>query len=118
MDEQLETLLEMQDLYMQRRALEEGGVRELEAGVFEMGVEQAIQALEEKLAELEQRLGSNVQERYRRLIGTRQRAVVPVLGGVCYGCFVAVPTSWAADADPNEKLNICQSCGHFQYYPR
>ena len=114
---QLEMLLEMQDLHMQRRALEEGGVRDLETGVFDMSVEQAIDAIEAKLAELELRLGEGVQERYRRLIGTRERAVVPVLGGVCYGCFVAVPTSWAADADPNDKLNVCQSCGHFQYYP-
>lgn len=117
MHEQLETLLEMQDLHMQRRALEDGEVRELESGVFEMGVEEALEALEEKLVELEGRLGTAVQERYRRLIGSRHRAVVPVLGGVCYGCFMAVPTSWAADSDPNDKLNVCQNCGHFQYYP-
>ena len=117
MHDQLETLLEMQDLHMQRRALEEGGVRELETGLFEMSAEQAIDALDAKITELELRLGKSIQERFRSLIGTRQRAVVPVLAGVCYGCFVAVPTSWAAEPDPNEKLNVCQSCGHFQYYP-
>ncbi len=117
MHEQLETLLEMQDLHMQHKALEAGEVRELESGVFEMSVEEALEALQEKLRELEERLGRGVQERYRRLIGARHRAVVPVLGGVCYGCFMAVPTSWAADADPNDKLNICENCGYFQYYP-
>ena len=117
MHEELETLLEMQDLHMQRRALEEGGVRDLETGLFEISAEQAIDALDAKVNELEQRLPKPVRERFRSLIGAHRRAVVPVLAGVCYGCFVAVPTSWAADADPNDKLNLCQSCGHFQYYP-
>jgi predicted nucleic acid-binding Zn-ribbon protein len=107
----------MQDLHMQRRALEKGGVRELESGIFEMSVEQALATLEQKITELEGGLGAAVRERYRRLIRTGQRVVVPVLAGTCYGCFVAVPTSWAAGADPNEKLNVCQSCGRFLYHP-
>ncbi len=85
--------------------------------MFEMSVEQALAALEQKIGELEAGLGESVRERYRRLIGVGQRVVVPVLGGICYGCFVAVPTSWAAGADPNEKLNVCQNCGRFLYHP-
>ena len=117
MHEHLEQLLEMQDLHMQQRALEKGEVRELESGVFEMSVEQALAALEQKIAELESGLGEGVRDRYRRLIRAGSRVVVPVLAGICYGCFMAVPTSWAADADPNDKLNVCQNCGRFLYHP-
>ncbi|UCG74755.1 MAG: hypothetical protein JSV95_08270 [Gemmatimonadota bacterium] len=117
MHEELETLLEMQDLHMQLRALEEGEVRDLESGLFDMGIEEALETLDQKILELQGRLEPRVQDRYRRLISAGNRAVVPVLGGVCYGCFVAVPTSWAAEADPNDKLNVCQNCGRFHYYP-
>ena len=117
MHEQLETLLEMQDLHMQRRALEEGDIREFESGVFDMSVEEALATLEDKISDLERRLTGDVRERYRRVIASRHRAVVPVLGGVCYGCFVAVPTSWASESDPNDKMNVCQNCGRFHYYP-
>ena len=60
-------------------------------------------------------LDPRVQGRYRRLVGRRGRAVVPVIRGTCYGCFVSVPTALASDADRNEELRYCESCGRFLY---
>jgi predicted nucleic acid-binding Zn-ribbon protein len=45
-----------------------------------------------------------------------ERVVVPVLSGVCYGCFVAAPTAWTSRAGPNDQVTTCSHCGRFLYY--
>lgn len=116
MHAQLEILLEIQDLKSQRRELEElSEEREVEEGVFAMKIDDAVVQLAEKIAEMEASLEPRVQHRYRRLAGRRGRAIVPAIRGTCYGCFVSVPTALASDADRNEELRYCESCGRFLY---
>jgi predicted nucleic acid-binding Zn-ribbon protein len=116
MNSQLETLLEIQDLKSQRQELEAlSEEREVEEGVFAMQVDEALEQLTAKIEEMEASLDPRVQSRYRRLAGRRGRAVVPVIRGTCYGCFVSVPTALASDADRNEELRFCESCGRFLY---
>ena len=116
MNSQLELLLEIQDLKSQKRELEElSEEREVEEGVFAMKVDDALQDLTSKIEEMEAALDPRVQSRYRRLAGRRGRAVGPVIKGICYGCFVSVPTALASDADRNEELRFCESCGRFLY---
>lgn len=116
MNSQLEMLLEIQDLKSQRRELEElSDEREVEEGLFAMRIDEALQQLTAKIEEMEGSLDPRVQSRYRRLAGRRGRAVVPVIRGTCYGCFVSVPTALASDADRNEELRFCESCGRFLY---
>lgn len=119
MHDQLERLLEIQDLRTQHRALSEETderIREVESDVFAMKVEEAVAALEDKIEELESQLDAEVRSRYRRLVGARQRSVVPVIDGICYGCFVAVPTAMASKSDRNERITVCDHCGRFLYY--
>lgn len=116
MDSQLELLLEIQDLKAQREALSEESLREVESSVFEMRVEDAVGALDEKIEELKGRLGPQVRARYGRLNRRGMRVVVPVLKGICYGCFVAVPTAVASEAERNVQLDVCQNCGRFLYH--
>ena len=66
-DQQLELLLEIQDLRMQRRGLTDGTLTDLEAEVFDIKIEDAIRSLDEKVEELAQRLTRGVRERYRRI---------------------------------------------------
>ncbi|MBV9109134.1 MAG: nucleotide-binding protein, partial [Gemmatimonadetes bacterium] len=44
------------------------------------------------------------------------RVVVPVINGTCYGCFVAVPTAQASDAERNAEIRSCENCGRFLYH--
>ncbi len=116
MHSQLEILLEIQDLKTQRRELEETpGERQVEEEVFNVTIADALDQLEEKIDEMEESLEPKVRARYRRLAGSRLRAIVPVIGGTCYGCFVSVPTALASDADRNEELRFCDNCGRFLY---
>lgn len=116
MHAQLELLLEMQDLQAQREGLAEEALAEVESDVFAMRVEDAVNALEEKIGELEERLDPPVRTRYRQLSRRGMRVVVPVLQGICYGCFMAVPTAWASEAERNAQIDVCENCGRFLYH--
>ena len=116
MHQQLELLLEIQDLRMQRRGLADGTLTDLETEVFDIKIEDAIRSLDEKVEELEQRLTRGVQERYRRIASQAPRVVAPVINGICYGCFVAVSTARASEADRNLRVESCEYCGCFLYH--
>lgn len=114
MHPQLETLLEIQDLKTQRRELEtaEG---EMQESVFGLSIGDALQTLDTKIEEMEESLPPTVRTRYRRVAAKQPRAVVPVIRGTCYGCFVQVPTALASDAERNSEVRSCQNCGRFLY---
>jgi len=116
MHQQLEMLLELQDLKMQRRELAEAEPsRQVEEEVFNVSIEDALSQLDQKIGEMEESLEEGVRARYRRLAGRHTRPIVPVIGGTCYGCFVSIPTALASDADRNEAISYCDSCGRFIY---
>lgn len=112
----LETLLEIQDLKTQRRELAQAGAeREVQESVFGLSVDEALSQIDEKIEEMEGSLPPQVRSRYQRISARNPRAVVPVIRGTCYGCFVQVPTALASDADRNEEIRSCQNCGRFLY---
>ncbi|MCG8468967.1 MAG: hypothetical protein MJB57_12310 [Gemmatimonadetes bacterium] len=116
MHPQLELLLEIQDLKMQRRGLADGTLGAVESDVFDIRVDEALQVLDDKVGELEGRLEDNVRERYELVSGKGPRVVAPVLNGICYGCFVAIATARSSEADRNRRVESCEYCGCFLYY--
>ena len=116
MHPQLELLLEIQDLKQQRTGLADGSLGAVESGVFDIEIDEAIAVLDEKIGELEERLEGSVKERYRIVSAKNQRIVSPVLNGICYGCFVAVSTQRASEADRNQRVASCEYCGGFLYH--
>ncbi len=116
MHPQLEILLELQDLKAQQREMEvseEESSLEIERKVFRVRPEDAIAHLQTKIEEMETALEAEVASRYRLIAGKRARAVVPVLNGMCYGCFMAMPT---AMKKTNEQIRWCENCGCFVYF--
>ena len=116
MHQQLEVLLELQDLKAQKRELEESAEehsRDIERKVFRVKPADAVAHLEAKIDEMEAALEPEVETRYRRVAERRARPVVPVLNGICYGCFMAVPT---ATSRTNEEIRWCEHCGSFIYF--
>jgi predicted nucleic acid-binding Zn-ribbon protein len=116
MHPQLELLLEIQDLQAQRRALAHDPLAEMEEEVFELSPAEALRVLDEKIEELADRLDGSTSARWKEVSSSLGRAVAPVLNGVCYGCFVAVPTAWSSESDRNERIHVCDQCGRFLYY--
>ena len=116
MHPQLEILLELQDLKAQMKEMvdaEEESAHKIEREVFQVKLEDAAAKLEKKIGEMEKALEPDVASRYQRVGSRRPRAVVPVISGVCYGCFMAMPTSVAST---NETISWCESCGSIVYY--
>lgn len=119
MHPQLALLLELQDLRTQLRELEtEPEAEEMEEEHFNIDPGEAAADLREKIEGLEEELAPPVQRRYRRIARSMNRVVAPVINGVCYGCFVSIPTARARDQDPNEELQSCENCGRFIYILR
>ncbi len=73
--------------------------------------------LKEKIAELEDHLAPPVRRRYDRIASGLQRVVVPAINGMCYGCFVSIPTSMASESGGPGQASIrtCENCGRFLY---
>jgi predicted nucleic acid-binding Zn-ribbon protein len=114
MHPQMMLLLEIQDLHLQKTALlEEPGVHEVEEGHFNIDPREAAGVLEEKIQELKEGLDSSIRTRCERGLPALGRMVVPVIGGVCYGCFVSIPTSRSGEL--NRAIQTCESCGRFIY---
>lgn len=116
MHPQLTILMELQDLRAQHRALaRESDLAEQEVEHFHIDPEEARTALQNKIEELEDQLEPQVRGRYDRISPLRDRVVVPVINGVCYGCFVSIPTATVGDREAHQELQSCESCGRFIY---
>lgn len=116
MDAQLELLLQIQDLKTQRRALTDADAgRDVEIEQFNVDVADAVADLDRTIAEMEDQLSPLIGNRYHQIARGRGRAVVPVINGICYGCFVSIPTAVAADVASNEEVQQCDNCGRFLY---
>ncbi len=111
---ELDILLEIQDLQALRR-----DILSSEYAATGLPVEPVEYAarLDEQIADRERQLGERVRVTYSRIAKRHERVIAPVLKGVCYGCFVHVPTSEGRDKDRNAQLRTCESCGRFIYYP-
>ncbi|MCL7976508.1 MAG: C4-type zinc ribbon domain-containing protein, partial [marine benthic group bacterium] len=84
--------------------------------VFELRPSEALEILDGKIEELAGRLEAPVRARFSEVSQSLGRAVAPVLNGICYGCFVAIPTAWSSEVSRNDRINVCDHCGRFLYY--
>jgi len=116
MHPQLMLLLELQDLRAQHRELEgDEGAAPVEAEHFNIDRDEARTTLGKKIEELEDRLSPSIRSRYNRIAPNRERVVVPVINGVCYGCFVSIATATVGDQDVHQLVQSCENCGSFIY---
>jgi uncharacterized protein len=115
MHPQLEILLQIQDLKSQRREIADHE-RELEEQEFHIDIDDAVAQLDARVDELAQELPPPIRGRLARFAqAAGARAVVPVINGICYGCFSALPTASMADLERNDQVNHCENCGRFVY---
>lgn len=115
MHPQLMLLLEIQDLRLLREALlEEPKEEQVESDHFKLEADEAVEALGDKIDALKDKLEPGIRQRCERGLPTLGRMVVPVISGICYGCFVSVPT--ARTGEENDEIRTCENCGRFIYF--
>lgn len=115
MNEQLVLMLEIQDMTAKAKEIESGELGTLERAHFGMDASAAIQTLRQKAEELVEELNPNIRDRFRKMVKRMDRAVVPVISGMCFGCYVSIPTATAGEENPNADLQSCETCGRFIY---
>lgn len=117
MHPQLEILLQIQDLKSKRRDLQDvEATAKFQEEEFNLDLGEATAQLDAKITEVVEELDPAVKGRYNRLDAALDRVVVPAINGICYGCFVAVPTAVASDPEERRQLRNCAHCGRFLYF--
>ncbi len=115
MNPQLKLLTMLHDLDLLLRELKNKEAREAEEKHGFKLVDHSHE-LTQAREELVSKLDSVLLKRYELLMNKYGRAVVPVVHGVCYGCFILLPTAEAYQKDKNERVNNCSNCGRYLYW--
>lgn len=114
MNGQLQILIALQDvLGLIREAKDPSQKKALDKIGLKMD---NLEALEATRADLEGQLNLSVLSEYKRVRRRYGRIVAPVIGGICYGCFMKIHMAIASSEDRNESLLRCENCGMFLYW--
>lgn len=113
MDEQIKLLVALQDLdLMIREAKDTETSNEMKQMGFKLEGIDELQSARDNLAK---RIPRQLLNRYERLSKSLGRAVVPVTGNLCLGCFVTLPTSYPS-LKTKSTLLTCENCGRILYF--
>ena len=113
MSPQEQLLVALQDLDLMLKEAEDRQDQFEKLG-FEMGgVEELRRARAQLVGQLEMTHLKHYEGICKRYGG---RAVTPVTGEICLGCFAKLPTSYRSSMYEG-KVRLCQACGRILYYP-
>ena len=73
--------------------------------------------LQKSITALSADLPQQIKSHFNRLLQKNPEAVVPVVGGLCAGCGMALTKSLIQSVQKAEQLNRCPNCARFLYYP-
>jgi predicted nucleic acid-binding Zn-ribbon protein len=114
MNPQLQVLIALQDiLLMIREAKDPSQKKALDKIGLKMD---NLSSLESTRTGLESQLSLSVLGEYNRVRQRYGRIVAPVIGGICYGCFMKIPSAIDTAEDRNNSLIRCENCGMFLYW--
>ena len=111
MSPQEQDLVALQDLDLMLKEAEDSHEQFEKLGFEIRGIEELRKARSELVAQLER---NNLQH-YEAMAKRYGRAVTPVTGEMCLGCFAKLPTSYRSSLYEG-KVRMCQSCGRILYY--
>lgn len=107
----VQKLVALQDLDLLLRDLEEGRIRHAEqAQGFELGSLGHLCAERDRLS---RSIDAGLLERYAQVRRRHPRAVVPVRGGICLGCFVRRPAMTGGRRPTG--IETCERCGRLLF---
>ncbi len=81
------------------------------------GIEEEITSLEARRGEVVGDVPGDMLSRYEMIQARRDRALVPVEGGICGGCHMKLPPSVNQNILKQEDMVSCDHCGRLLYIP-
>lgn len=113
MNEQVQLLVALQDLdLMIKEARDNNTSSELKHMGFKLD---GVAKLQEAREALSKRIKPQLLNRYERVSKNYDRAIVPVAGNLCLGCFVTLPTSYSS-LQSKDAMLTCENCGRILYF--
>jgi predicted nucleic acid-binding Zn-ribbon protein len=113
MEAQVKQLVALQDLDLMIREAKDA---DTSAEMKQMGFKlEGIAELQQAREAVAKRIKPQLLNRYERLAKSYGRAVVPVTGNLCLGCFVTLPTSYSS-LKTKSSLLTCENCGRILYF--
>jgi len=114
MHRELELLIKLHDIDMMiRDASEERYASEEKDLGFVLA---NLASLRKARAEIREQISPETISHYDKLFKKFGRAIAPVNGGICYGCFLQLPTLFVQDSNENEGIGVCPKCRRFLYW--
>lgn len=116
MNAQLQLLIQLSDLDTQLEEMKNERIKNKEEAI---GFK--VQAKETEIKKfrdsLRKKINAETLSQYDRIMKRyKLRAVAQVNDGVCYGCFMALPTSYVSEGDRNNKIITCPNCGRILFW--
>lgn len=113
MPEQLHLLVTLQDLdALIKETLDKDRRAEMESLGFSLENMGPLRDAREKLTK---RIDARYLRVYERLLAKHGRAVVPMEGKTCLGCFQSVPPSFFSQITRDQPVKVCENCGRILY---
>ena len=116
MNKQLALLVQLSDLdtHLAELSMERIRIKEEELGF-------KLHAQEKEITKLRDSIKTKIQPKlltlYDRILKRyKYRAVTQVVEGVCYGCFMELPTQFISEEKMNEDIVTCPNCGRLLYW--
>jgi predicted nucleic acid-binding Zn-ribbon protein len=114
MNPQLQVLIALQDILLLIRDVKDPSSKR---ALGKLGFKMTnLEALEETRAKLKDQLEPAIEREYSKATGRYGRIVAPVINGICYGCFVKIPSAIDSADDRNMTLYRCENCGMYLYW--
>jgi predicted nucleic acid-binding Zn-ribbon protein len=113
MNSQLEALIALQDLDLLIREASDPAQAGHEASLgFTLD---NVEQLQQTRARLTRQIDQKLLQAYDRISRRFVRAVVPVDGAICLGCFMALPTGAVRRHADAATIENCENCGRILY---
>jgi len=114
MHRELELLIKLHDIDMMIRDTSEERYATEETG---LGFVLAnLPSLKKAREEIREEISEDHILHYDRLFMKFGRAIAPVNHGICYGCFIQLPTQFVQESSQNEGVDVCPKCRRFLYW--
>ncbi len=114
MHKDLELLIKLHDLDIM---IKEASEEELAAEEQDLGfVIKNRKSLVQARDSIREQIPPETLAHYDKLFAKFGRALAPVNNGVCYGCFLQLPTLFVQQSKENQGLEICPRCRRFLYW--